>query len=121
MADTKAKPGMLIDIRNLRVADCPYGVQKRVELGRALAMEPRLLLLDEPASGLTAEEKEEVAYWLHEVRGLNRGLALNCAGLVLFIIVWTTMLMKVSTMGIMHETTLSSGPMEQLLSLDGAR
>ena len=43
---------------------------------------------------------------------LNRGLALNCAGLVLFIIVWTTMLMKVSTMGIMHETTLSSGPME---------
>jgi paraquat-inducible protein A len=43
---------------------------------------------------------------------LSRGLALNCAGLVLFIIVWTAMLMKVSTMGIMHETTLFSGPAE---------
>jgi paraquat-inducible protein A len=43
---------------------------------------------------------------------LVRGLALNFAGLALFIIVWTSMLMKVSTMGIMHETTLISGPNE---------
>ena len=55
--------------RQARVSDCPYGVQKRVELGRALAMEPRLVLLDDPIAGLTAEEKEETAYRITEIRG----------------------------------------------------
>jgi branched-chain amino acid transport system ATP-binding protein len=55
--------------RMARISDCPYGVQKRAELGRALALEPKLLMLDEPISGLTAEEKQETAYLINEIRG----------------------------------------------------
>ena len=46
----------------------PYGVQKRLELGRALAMEPKLLLLDEPVAGMNLEETEDMARYILEVR-----------------------------------------------------
>ena len=46
----------------------PYGLQKRLELGRALAMEPHLLLLDEPVAGMNLEETEDMARYLIEVR-----------------------------------------------------
>jgi branched-chain amino acid transport system ATP-binding protein len=46
----------------------PYGVQKRVELGRAVCMEPRLLLLDEPTAGLNQEETEDMARYLLDVK-----------------------------------------------------
>ena len=46
----------------------PYGIQKRIELGRALAMEPRLLLLDEPVAGMNIEETEDMARYILDIR-----------------------------------------------------
>jgi branched-chain amino acid transport system ATP-binding protein len=54
--------------RRLPVGLLPYGVQKRVELGRALAMEPKLLLLDEPVAGMNLEETEDMARFILDIR-----------------------------------------------------
>ena len=54
-------------IRKIPVARLPYGLQKRVELGRALAMEPDLLLLDEPMAGMNLEEKEDMSRFIVDV------------------------------------------------------
>ena len=54
-------------IRRTPVGRLPYGLQKRVELGRALAMEPELLLLDEPMAGMNLEEKEDMSRFILDV------------------------------------------------------
>ena len=54
-------------IRKTPVGKLPYGLQKRVELGRALAMEPKILLLDEPMAGMNLEEKEDMARFVLDV------------------------------------------------------
>jgi branched-chain amino acid transport system ATP-binding protein len=54
-------------IRRMPVGKLPYGLQKRVELGRALAMEPDLLLLDEPMAGMNLEEKEDMSRFIIDV------------------------------------------------------
>ncbi len=54
--------------RNSIVAGLPYGVRKVVELGRALVTAPKLLFLDEPASGLNPEETRKLAFWIDDIR-----------------------------------------------------
>ena len=64
-------------IRKAPVGTLPYGLQKRVELGRALAMEPTLLLLDEPMAGMNREEKEDMSRFIVEAnRRLKATIAL---------------------------------------------
>lgn len=54
--------------RDKMIAGLPYGVRKVVEIGRALACGPKLLLLDEPASGLSVEETQDVAFWIEDMQ-----------------------------------------------------
>ena len=56
-------------IRKIPVGKLPYGLQKRVELGRALAMEPDLLLLDEPMAGMNLEEKGDMSRYILDLNG----------------------------------------------------
>jgi len=60
----------LLDLQTYRdqvIGNLPYGIKKMVEVARALCIQPKLLLLDEPSSGLNAEETEDVAFWIEDI------------------------------------------------------
>jgi branched-chain amino acid transport system ATP-binding protein len=58
----------LQSVRDSFVANLPYGKRKLVELGRALALEPKVLLLDEPSAGMNTEEKEDLNIWIKDIQ-----------------------------------------------------
>jgi len=58
----------LENVRDKFVGALPYGTQKLIELGRALALEPDLLLLDEPCAGMNSEEKQDMIFWIKDIQ-----------------------------------------------------
>jgi branched-chain amino acid transport system ATP-binding protein len=76
-------------IRDVITGTLPYGFQKRVDLGRALAMEPKLLLLDEPVAGMSTDEKEDIARFIldiHQSKEISIILVEHDMGLVMDIV-----------------------------------
>ena len=82
------------------IAGLPYGVRKVVEVGRALATDPKLLLLDEPASGLSVEETSDMRWWIDDIRRQ----------------------MGITVLMVEHDMGLVSGVSDRVLALaDGAK
>jgi branched-chain amino acid transport system ATP-binding protein len=76
-------------IRHKIVGALPYGLRKRVELGRALAMEPELMVLDEPMAGMNVEEKEDMTRFImdvHELKGTSMIVVEHDMGVVMDIV-----------------------------------
>jgi branched-chain amino acid transport system ATP-binding protein len=61
----------LWEVRSWKASNLPYGIQRKVEIARALATRPRLLLLDEPAAGLNIQETADLQKTLHKIRGMG--------------------------------------------------
>ena len=85
--------------RHARVGALPYGVRKVVELGRALCSGPRIVLLDEPSSGLNVEETEDMSYWISDIRDL----------------------LGITVVMVEHDMTLVHGVSDRVLALDAGR
>ncbi len=85
--------------RDKYIAGLPYGIRKVVELARALSTEPRLLLLDEPASGLSVEETQDMRWWIDDIRRQ----------------------MGITVLMVEHDMGLVSKVCDRVLALDGGR
>jgi branched-chain amino acid transport system ATP-binding protein len=130
------------EFRKFPVGMLPYGVQKRVELGRALAMEPKLLLLDEPVAGMNVEETEDMARFILDIRDElsipmilvehDMGLVMDLADRVMVIDFGTPLATGVPAevqrnpevikayLGEEHATAVDPGGVDQPVDLDGA-
>ena len=81
--------------RKKPVATLPYGIQKRVELGRALSMDPKILLLDEPTAGMNVEETEDIARFILDIKeelGITIIMVEHDMGVVMDLADWITVL-----------------------------
>ncbi|HEV8586335.1 MAG TPA: ABC transporter ATP-binding protein [Methylomirabilota bacterium] len=85
--------------RDSFVVNLPYGVRKVVEMARALCTEPTLLLLDEPSSGLSVEETEDMAFWIQDIRTL----------------------LGITVLMVEHDMSLVSAVSDRVLALDYGR
>lgn len=85
--------------RDKYIAGLPYGVRKVVELARALSTQPRLLLLDEPASGLSVEETQDMRWWIDDIRRQ----------------------MGITVLMVEHDMGLVSKVCDRVLALDGGK